>query len=55
MPRITRNFLTELLKGQVEYLKDGEYQIGKTQIFLRAGIEAKLEKIRTKTIRDAAT
>ena len=50
-----RELSTELLKGQVDYLRDGEYQVGKTQIFLRAGILAKLEKIRSQTLKTAAS
>jgi myosin V len=45
---------TMLLESQ-EDLGADEYQIGKTQIFLRAGILAKLEKKRTLTLKNAAT
>ena len=44
----------ELLESQSD-LKGDEYQIGKTQIFLRSGILARLEKNRTIAISKAAT
>lgn len=49
-----RELATTLLEGQ-EYLKADEYQIGKTQVFLRSGILARLEKKRTLTLKNAAT
>ena len=48
-----RELATNLLEIQSD-LETDEYQIGRTQIFLRAGILAKLEKKRTLTLKNAA-
>jgi myosin V len=47
--------LSEELLGAQNDLEADEYQIGKSQIFLRAGILAKLEQNRSTTLKNAAT
>lgn len=49
-----RDLAMALLESQSD-LGEDEYQIGRTQIFLRAGILARLEKKRTTTLKNAAT
>lgn len=49
-----RELAMALLESQTD-LDEDEYQIGKTQIFLRAGILGRLEKKRTITLKNAAT